>query len=205
MRINVRKLLVSVFCLSLIVFNTMSAYCNEFDSLDAVVKELESNKQVELEKLRGMLSRGEIYEPTYKSLALKHETLADYQVDLLKKVAQGAMTGDELNQKMTAYFDAENTHDEKNNQLISQLKSEKTAGTEINRRIYEKDLEFYSQYSPAKQVTALGNTNIPVSAAKNALSSAPSERLKKLKSLLDQGLITQKDYDTQREAIIKSL
>lgn len=205
MKINVSKFLVTVFCLVLMAFNAMSAYCNEYVSPDAAGKDLESAAQQEIERLKGELSRGSIDEYTYKGMVLRQKTNAYYQSNMLKKIAAGEITPDQFNKKMGDFRVAEKINTEKTIKLVERLLRENAADDEISRKAYENDLEFYSQYLPVEQMTALGIANAPVSAPKNASSSEPSERLKKLKSLLDQGLITQKDYDTQREAIIKSL
>lgn len=178
---------------------------NAVESNDKVMSVADSEKLLsnQLDELKEKYTQGALSEIDYNAQILLVQHVGKYRTSLLKKVHNGGLS---LEQSAKLFIDFGIKFDRFKNeteQQLTQLHNSNTITTDqFNTKFYNALVAFFEQ----NQLVSDADENIKkVSAQATGSSTDPTERLKKLKSLLDQGLITQKDYDTQREVIIKSL
>lgn len=203
--LNKSMLLRAMFVTCLLVLACGITMVNAAESNDKVMSVAESEKLIsnQLDELKVKYSQGTLNEIDYNAQILLAQNVGKYRTSLLKKVHNGELS---LEQCAKLFTDFGNKFDRFKNETEQQLTllhdSNSITTDQFNTKFYNALVTFFEQNQLA---SAADENTKKASSSATGSSSDPTERLKKLKSLLDQGLITQTDYDTQRAVIIKSL
>lgn len=220
------KSIILLFCLT-VIFGSIRCHAAEW--VVPTISQIEEVYRNEIKTLENniLLQKKQVSEDQNTSQEYKDDALKALQNDLgfmffqthcrekftmnlLKKHNDGVLTKEQ-------YLDSVKSFREEYSKFMNSFKIKREAQLkDLNnyKKSYGKeDMEefkqFFRKYLTEDEIASFSKNianNISSSNQQDAVkSNDPLERLKKLKSLLDQGLINQKDYDTQREMIIKSL
>ena len=173
------------------------------ERIDELAKKLPNKLGVrkELKELPAMLGEGEIVESLAKGAYEGRQGLVvatDRRVIFFHK---GRFSSE---QEDLAYSKISSAKDESG--MMSGTVKLHASGTEVKiDQVYPKQAAREIAELVRSKITegASAHANTPVSPA--AQASSPEERLTRLKSLLDSGVITPEEYDARRQAIIAEL
>lgn len=186
----------------------------------AVEVELKSKLDIEkvkaigkrdLDALSEQYKQGNMNERFYKAQRTLIEAQNMYHVKLAEKVNAGELTEVQFNERAESMMVRHNNFIQNEIKKINAIEnSGKVAGNEgldIAHAALVKVTGIWNQeIANISKVEATQNKAVAiVPVVSPTQSTDPAARLTKLKSLLEQGLITKSDYDKQRTVILNSL
>lgn len=178
-----------------------------FSSVSAVEKIRVKGAQ-DFENLQWQYKQGNMSEPLYKAQKALLEVYYQWGLMHAEKVDKGELTAAQFDAKAKSFI-------ESGNDLIVNAERSIAEKESTGKLATGEGLDLY--ITAINNATRLGKQELAkLNDVKSASGGAvamtdttkttdPAVRLKKLKSLLDQGLITQADYEQQRQQIINSL